>query len=409
MNKTWIVFKQELTKILTSRSFLLTLILVPLGSLVVFLVMGMLQKQNVAPGIEEIFTEPAPTTEYRGLVDHSGLIKIIPQDYQDTLLVYSDEDSAAQALTARQINGYYVVAADYVDSGAVELVVPDFNPLSSGEQTGMIAYVLKVNLLNDKPEVLLRTYNLMSLDYNVLQAEPQRDPSSMLTFFLPYIVTFLFYMLILSTASMMLSSVAHEKENRVMEVMLTSVTPLNLLTGKIFALGLAGLIQTVVWSSVGLLLLRGGQTTFSIGQEFQLPATILIWGVLFFLLGYTIYASLMAGLGALVPNMREGSQATMIVILPLIIPLIFISSLIDSPNSALSIGLSLFPLTSPVAMMSRLAGGGVPFWQPALAVLLLILTAYFIVQAVARMFRAQNLLSGQTVNAKRYFLALLGK
>jgi ABC-2 type transport system permease protein len=117
----------------------------------------------------------------------------------------------------------------------------------------------------------------------------------------------------------------------------------------------------------------------------------------------------MAGLGALVPNMREGSQATMIVILPLIIPLIFISSLIDSPNSALSIGLSLFPLTSPVAMMSRLAGGGVPFWQPALAVLLLILTAYFIVQAVARMFRAQNLLSGQTVNAKRYFLALLGK
>ena len=157
------------------------------------------------------------------------------------------------------------------------------------------------------------------------------------------------------------------------------------------------------------MLLRLGGTTFSIGAEFQLPVSILLWGVLFFLLGYTIYASLMAGLGALVPNLRESSQATMLVIIPLVIPLMFISSLIESPDSALSVGLSLFPITSPVAMMTRLAGGPVPFWQPALAVVLLIATAILIVRAVANMFRTQNLLSGQTVSIKRYVSALFGK
>lgn len=409
MNKTWVIFKHELLKVLTSRSFLFTLFLVPLASLVVFAVVGQLQKSASVPAIEEVFIEPQPKSELRGLVDHSTLVKTIPDEYSQVLKIFPDEAGADQALTLEQINSYYVVSADYVDSGEIEFVIPDFNPLSDTEQSSMISDVMKFNLLAQQPDVLVRVRNLIALDYNVLQDEPQRDPGSMLTFFLPYVVTFLFYMLILSTASMMLSSISREKENRVMEVILTSMTPLNMLTGKIFALGLTGLLQTIVWSSIGLVLLRLGGTTFSIGAEFQLPVSILLWGVLFFLLGYTIYASLMAGLGALVPNLRESSQATMLVIIPLVIPLMFISSLIESPDSALSVGLSLFPLTSPVAMMTRLAGGPVPFWQLALAIVLLIATAILIVRAVANMFRTQNLLSGQSVSVKRYVSALFGK
>ena len=120
----------------------------------------------------------------------------------------------------------------------------------------------------------------------------------------------LFYIIILSAASLLLSSVAKEKENRMMEILLVSVTPRQLLTGKIVALGMVGLLQTIVWVGTGRILLARSGTTFNLPIAFQLPPSFLIWGLIFFVLGYAVYASLMAGLGALVPNLREASQAT---------------------------------------------------------------------------------------------------
>jgi ABC-2 type transport system permease protein len=231
----------------------------------------------------------------------------------------------------------------------------------------------------------------------------------MLTFFLPYAVTMLFYIIILSAASLLLSSVAKEKENRMMEILLVSVTPRQLLTGKIVALGLLGLTQTIVWVGTGRILLARSGTTFNLPIAFQLPPSFLIWGVVFFLLGYAVYASLMAGLGALVPNLREATQATIVVIFPLIIPIFLLSILINDPNGMLATILSLFPLTAPVAMMTRLSAGNVPLWQTSLSAILLAVTAVLVVRSVARMFRAQTILSGQPFSRKLFFSTLLGR
>ena len=249
----------------------------------------------------------------------------------------------------------------------------------------------------------------MYLEKTSQAPEPQRDEANVMTFFLPYAVTILFYVVILGSASLLLSSVAKEKENRVMEVLMSSVTPRQLLAGKITGLGLLGLLQTAVWmgTSYGLLKLSG--ETFSLPAAFQLPASFLVWGLIFFLLGFAVYASLMAGLGALVPNLREASQSTIVVIAPLIIPMFLINVLISDPHGIASTIMSLFPLTAPVAMMTRLSSGGVPFWQAALSALLLAVTAFLVVRAVAGMFRAQVLLSGQSFNRKMFFRALLGK
>jgi len=131
--------------------------------------------------------------------------------------------------------------------------------------------------------------------------------------------------------------------------------------------------------------------------------------VLFFLLGYALYGSLMAGLGALVPNLREAGQATTVVILPMMVPLLLINNLINDPNGTLSVGLSLFPFTSPVTMMTRLAATEVPVWQPILAAVLLMGTVLLVVRAVAGMFRAQNLLSGQTFKLGIFVKELFGR
>jgi ABC-2 type transport system permease protein len=229
------------------------------------------------------------------------------------------------------------------------------------------------------------------------------------TFFLPYAVTMIFYIVILGAASLLLSSVTKEKENRIMEVLMISVTPQQLLTGKIIGLGVVGLLQTIVWVGAGRALLAAGGRTFNLPEAFQLPPSFLVWGLIFFVLGYAVYASLMAGLGALVPNLREASQATMVVILPLMAPLFLINVLIELPHGAVSTTLSLFPLTAPVVMMTRLSAGGVPWWHPPLAAVLTALTAALVVRAAASMFRAQALLSGQPFSIKLFFKALEGK
>jgi ABC-2 type transport system permease protein len=209
------------------------------------------------------------------------------------------------------------------------------------------------------------------------------------------------------SASYLLSSITKEKENRVLEILMVSLAPRQMLVGKMIALGLVGLLQMSLWIGTGYTLLRLSGRTFSLPAAFQLPLSFLLWGIVFFLLGYAVYASLMASLGALVPNLREASQATFVVILPLLVPLMLIGVLIEDPNGALATGLSLFPLTAPVVMMTRLAAGRVPLWQLFLSAGLLVITVVLLVRAVAGMFRAQVLLSGQPLSLRRLVDALL--
>ena len=122
-----------------------------------------------------------------------------------------------------------------------------------------------------------------------------------------------------------------------------------------------------------------------------------------------MYGALMAGIGALVPNLRESGSATVVVVIPLVIPLMFITSLAEEPNGLISIILSIFPLTAPVTMMARLSAVVVSAWQIAVSIVLQILTAWFLVRAAAGLFRGQILLSGQPLTLKKFLRALVGK
>lgn len=408
MKKIRTVFKYEFTNILRSRSFLLTLILIPLAGFLVIIIMSALQKDNRASPLTDILT-PSTELTISGLVDLSGIVTTIPDDFAALITLIPDEEHALAAMEEQEISGYYLIPADYLDVGRVDYYRADFNPLAGSENTYIIARLLEVNLLQSDPLLQERLGNLLNLETNYQSSEPQRDPFSGLTYFLPYGITILFYILILGTSSTMLSSVANEKQHRVMEMLLTSMTPTEMLTGKILALGSIGLLQTITWLTSGYLLLRLSGRSFDIPMALEIPVSLILWGILFFLLGYAMYASLMAGLGAMVPNLREASQATFVVIMPLIIPLFFINALIGQPNSGISLVLSFFPLTSPVAMMTRLAATNLPFWQPLLAALLQAATAYLIVKSVAGMFRAQTLLTGQSFNIKMFIKALAGK
>jgi ABC-2 type transport system permease protein len=263
------------------------------------------------------------------------------------------------------------------------------------------------NLLGNDPVRIDRFWNVMDLQTRALAPSEKRDIDDPLTFYLPYGTAMVFYILIIMSASLLLSSVTVEKQNRVAEILMLSVSPRQLLGGKIIGLGLTGLLQSAIWVGTGYTLLRLSGRRLALPPSVQLPPAILAWAIVFFLLGYAVYASLMAGLGALVPNMKEASQATIVVIWPTLIPLFLIVPLIERPHAALATGLSLFPLTAPIVMMLRLSIGGVAPWQPPVAAGLMLIVSYLIIRAVSDVFRAQNLLSGQPFSVRRYYRALV--
>ncbi len=412
MNKLLLIIKQEFITVVRRKSFILTLVLIPLGA---FLIMGIVDliKQSEESGsgsnILSGLLMPAQSSLKEGFVDESGLIQLFPPEAQAELIRFDDRSDALNALKAGEITSYFILPKEYLQSGEIYNIRQDFSPLSSMGTSSVFTNLVEYNLMGGDTKIGGRVANPAAITTVNLAPEPEKKGGTVMSFLVPYLVALLFYLVILGSASLMLSSVSKEKVNRMMEIMMTSITPRQMLTGKIIALGLAGLLQTVVWTVSGYFLLGMGGSVFSLGKLFHLSPSFIAWGVLFFLGGYGLYASLLGGVGALVPSLREAAQATTIIILPMVIPLALIGPVISDPNGSLATFLSLFPFTSPVTMMTRLAATSVPFWQIPLSLVILFATVVFVVRGIANVFRAQNLLSGQTFKIKTFVKTLLGK
>lgn len=423
MRKIYLVLRHELVTTLARRSYLLVAFGIPLLAVLIFAGVAIFKGGSAASDVPSE-TPDTSQLEVEGYVDHAGLISAIPDGIPAGYLVaYAEEEQAQEALEAGEIAAYYVVPQDYVETGELLYVHPKPSPFSAHLRDWAMRRTLLVNVLGGDVELADRVWNPVSLEVTNLAAESQLDSeadegcstpgtaceSNLLIRYLPMIMLVLFYAFIMTGSSLLLRNISEEKENRVMEILMLSISPRQMLMGKITGLGIAALLQMTAWIGTVYILLRMGGQTFNLPAGFQIPPALLVWGLVFFLLGYAVYASLMAGAGALVPKLKETTQATWVVMTPIFVGYLLGLFLLEDPHGRLATGLSLFPLTSPTMMMMRLTVGGVPVWQPVLATALLVVTAILVVRAVARMFHAQNLLSGQSFSVKRFYGALLGR
>lgn len=412
MKKILTILKNEVVTLISRPSFWLATLGLPLVAALIFGVIGGVRRNQAASQtVAQVFFGPQEMRP-EGYVDLSGIIRQIPSELPAGLLLpFPDEESARQALEAGEIQGYYVIPADYLERGVVRYVTPDPSPfLVERVVEGPFGWALRVNLAGGDPMLANLARGPLEVEEISLAPAAAPDEDNPMTMWVPYTVTLLYYILIISSATLLVNGLSKEKENRILEILLTSASPRQLLTGKIIALGAVGLLQTILWGGTTYILLNLSGRALNLPSEIRLPPEFLAWGVIFFLLGYAVYAALMAGLGALAPNLREASQVTFLILLPLMVPLFFSNTVFaEAPHGALATGLSLFPLTAPVAMMAHLSVGGVAGWQPPLAALLLAATAVLVVRAVAGMFRAQAMLSGQPLKVKTYLRALMGR
>ncbi|MEA4812165.1 MAG: ABC transporter permease [Anaerolineaceae bacterium] len=407
MGKTWAVFKYELIKTIGRRSFILVLILVPL---VPALLLGLFNliggKENKS--IQQVFISNAMNPKPMGIVDRSGIIKEVPDWLSGgKLLKIDDEASARQQTQEGKLLGFYLFAEDFLQTGKALTIKPEISIASEMGSSEAIFKVIDYNLIGANQELYNKYTNPVTFNFVPAKLTTDtRDTESATTFLVPYLILVFFYVLIISSATLMLNSVSQEKENRTMEILLGSAKPIEIYLGKLMALGLAAFLQMFVWLSAGIFLFRFAGQSLSLGLGAQIPLRVILVAIPAFLFGYAIYGSLMAGLGALAPNLREANQSTFVVLIPLIFCMLVLGQLMQDPNGTLITFLSLFPLTSVIMLPTRVAIVNVPLWQILLSLALIVAFAVLVVRAVANLFHAQTLLTGRKFKTMEFIKLL---
>ncbi len=413
MKNIWLVIKHEISSRLGKPSFWLTTFLFPM------IIMGItfgsqLLANNIAAdeeqGLMEMLTGQLEDQPVSGYVDRANLVTQYPETFPRALFqAYADETAADAALQAGEIDQYYVIPEDYVETGDLTLIQETFMPFEALTDQSLMEYLITYNLVGDQRTTQLLSAPALQVETTALAPEetgdqaPDAGPTGGAGTAVSYGVLFIFFFLVTMSSGFMLNSVTKEKEDNVVEVLLLSLQPRDLMLGKILGLGVVGLLQMVIWGGAAFALTGSGLTITALAalSNVSLPPMFFVWGLLYFLLGYLTFASALGAIGALAPNTREGSQFTFVVLLPLMLPLWLNTAFTEAPNGPLATAFSLFPLSSPAAMMARLAATTVPLWQILVSLGLLAGTTYGFVLLAARLFRADNLLSGEALDAKR--------
>lgn len=408
MRHTLQVFLYELRRNLRRRGYLLTTFGVPLLALVLMFVLQRVNLSSADTANQIVDAMETAGIQLAGFIDESGLFTgaAAPAPYTDVLTEYASEDEARAAIDAGEIEGYYIIAADYMDSGRVRLALPRMSIIDVSEAP-IEALILSVLTQDEDEDVVTRIFNPSNVQATNLSitnvqagsAEESEDAN----FVLVYVFTIALMMSLFVTNGYLMQSVIEEKETRLIEILISTVRPIQLLAGKILAMGLLGLLQMLVWVGgiyLALRLVSGEGTDQALGilsslATVQLPTDILPLLIVFFVLAYTLFAALYAIVGALSNSMREGPQYAVIFTMPAVIPLYFLAVFISEPGGGLAVALSLFPLTAPIAMTIRLLVSSVPTAQILLSLALLALTVVAAMWAAGRLFRVQTLLAGQ--------------
>jgi ABC-2 type transport system permease protein len=415
MRNIWLVIKHEVVTMLKRPSFWVMTFLMP-ALLLGLQIYSAIQDSDLDLGSADADkTEETSTTDMPviGLVDEAGIIAEMPVDFPpDLFLPYTDEATARAALEADEIEQYVHISADYVATGDVTVYDKDFRILASGENMGaafhsanewMLAYLINLNLTGDAQlvSVLRDPVPAANAERHIVNPPVETDESvRALGEIVARVMPYMFYFILLVGSSYLLRSVAAEKENRTVEVLLLSLHPRQLMMGKILGLSAVTLVQLGIWLGGGMLILNRGAALLDV-SSFTFPPGFIVWAILFLALGFLLFASVMAAAGAIAPTAREGNQVTWLLIIPLMPTLMFSQLFVEEPNHPLTLVLSLFPFSAPSAMLTRLAVGEVPLWQIIVSLAGLALTTYLMVVLAGRFFRASNLLSDTPFSLRR--------
>ncbi|CAN5483910.1 ABC transporter permease [soil metagenome] len=413
----WLVARREYVRTVRRKGFVFGTVLLPLGLVGLVVLSSAVGGSGLgSPAGGGVATGPVDLV----LVNESRL-RIAASSGTETAhpgaVRLSTRDEAMGRVRAGEIGEFYVVPEDYVPRGHVERWVGETQGLDLGSlerraaQEAHLADVLREALLGAESlsaETADRILDPVQVSQTALDGSaPPAGMGDIAGFLFPYAFSLLFVFSIFITSGYLLQSVTEEKENRVVEIVLSSIPALPLMAGKILGLGAAGLTQVLIWLLSVLLVLPvvGLLSAVQIG-----PVTVVLT-LAYFILGYICYGAIFAAVGSLAPGTREAQQYAgflgIFAVIPLMLTTVFLTD-IDSPVVT---ALALFPLTAPASVLQILAvsGADIPWLLIGVSLIVLAVSTALIVVGSARLFRATVLLYGVRPSVRQIGRALLAR
>ena len=423
MKKVGIIAKREYLTTVRRKAFVVTLLLTP----AIFFFAGVVSTKM------QINQQLAKQNESRivAVVDSSGLYANAPLAYDYTpppevnldprqakkpaarpkpvpviMRRFADQATALDSLETGHVKTVLVVSGDFLTSGRLRVYEKDTRAFTSSLDYRPLTTWLSRNLLTGLTDSLRVERTLWigrGLDYYTKDREGhwalKDDAKELAGFLLPFGLGFLLAMSIISGGQYLLQGVSEEKESRILESMLCSVSPAELMMGKMLGLGGAGLTLVGVWILAGAFSSAGVLSFIHV----SVPMSLLAIGLLYFLFGYLFYASIMICIGSMASNLREATQFSGYLTIMNFAPFWALAVFINTPNSAFAICMSLFPPTAATSMMLRMSasavsGAIIPPWQIATSLALLAASAAVTLMVGSKLFRMGMLLYGKTPN-----------
>lgn len=367
-------------------------------------------------GVQTYFlTQRAAESSEFGLVDEAGIVDRSVFEGRDGALVwtanatdvvlYESHGAAIEDLEAGRLRGLYVIEKDYLSSGEVRAIQAEKTPLLSMHGTTI--------------EPLLRSLLRKSLVTGLLESDVQERVLSPAFFVrsrlgpdgeqvtgvdealdllvrttIPLFLGILLLTALLSASGYLVQTVSTDKESKIVEVLLSSVTAEEILAGKLFGLGAAGLFQFAVWSSMVVVVALTASA--ALASVVSIPWEALAVAPVFFILGYLFLGSLMLATAALGANAAESQKLTMGWAMLAILPLMVLVVLLDDPHGILGQAMTWIPFTSPLTVIIRLAvdSSGIAWWEVTGSMLVLVISTWASIRVGARLFRIGFLLTG---------------
>lgn len=338
------------------------------------------------------------TDDTVGFVDQSGLFtKEVPGD---NIQRYDSLEEGQAAVSDGTLDVLYLFDETYAEDGEVQAFVPTIN-IEFLDTVGLEEIVFaQISLDGIDPLKLLRLRfptNYTEVRINT-ETDSARESNEDSDFGLVYGYGMIFIFAVFTTSGYLMQSVIEEKESRLIEVLISTVRPTQLLAGKMLGLGFLGLFQIAVWIGLAVAFLANQQDLVTLIEPFlstiEISTQTILVLILYFILGYGMFAAAFVGVGAISRSLQEGPQFTIVIVLPAMAPFFLLNEFISAPNGAAATFLSIFPVTSPLAMPMRSLVTDVPLEQLVLSLVISALFVGFILWVAGRLFRVQTLLSG---------------
>ncbi|HZR27298.1 MAG TPA: ABC transporter permease [Terriglobales bacterium] len=395
-----LIIRREYLQRLRTRAFWVMTFLIPAMMAGFTLLPSKLMTMKVG-GVKRITVvsdDPQLTEGFQGQFagkgnDNSGQYSV----ETDSAATDAEQQHLKTEVANKKLDGFVWLTKDAVTSGKVNFYTRSMADFDMQERLSHALFraVVRQRVLSSGATHVDLDNLLKQVQLDAVPVEAGKSTGGAL-FFTTLLLVMVLYMTVIVHGVAVMRSVLEEKTSRVMEVMLATVTPKELMAGKMIGVGAVGLTQIAVWAMVAAMV--GGYAmgvASAMGESIHLSPAMGIYFTIFYVLGFMLYSSMSAALGAMVNSDEEAQQLSFVVVMPIVIAVMFMMFIFRAPSAPLSVALSLVPFFAPILMFMRIMVEQPPMWQIVLCIALMIATIYVVLSICARIYRVGILMYGK--------------